>query len=391
MGGIAATAVTILGSTGSIGTQALDVIERTGDAFRVHALAARGDIERILDQVRRFRPQRVALVDADAAALVREQLQDVEVLDGAEALIELAKDPGADVVLNAVLGAAGLGATLASLDAGIRVALANKESCVAGGPLVRRRLDAGAELIPVDSEHASVHMCLRGEEMRAVDRIVLTASGGPFRGKTREELADVTAEHALRHPTWEMGAKITIDSATLMNKGLEVLEANVLFGVDLDRVDVVCHPQSIVHCVVGFTDGSWKSALGPPDMRVPIAYALGSPDHPDWRPNAVDWSTMQALTFEPVDTATFRCVSLAYDAGRTGGTAPAVLNAANEIAVDAFLAGALRFLGIAETVARVVESGAKADIGYGRSDLELTDVLDADAWARTRTRAEISG
>lgn len=392
MGGIATQrAVTILGSTGSIGTQALDVIERAEGAFDVHALAARGDVDRILDQVRRFQPRRVALVDVDAAAHLREQLPGVDVLHGPDALIELAKDPNADVVLNAMLGAAGLEATLASLDAGIRVALANKESCVAGGPLVRRRLDAGAVMVPVDSEHASVHMCLAGEDMRGVDRIVLTASGGPFRGRSREELASVTAEEALRHPTWAMGAKITIDSATLMNKGLEVLEANILFGVELDRVEVVCHPQSIVHCIVGFTDGSWKSALGPPDMRVPIAYAIGHPDRPDWGGESVDWSTMQALTFEPVDTATFRCVPLAYEAGRTGGTAPAVLNAANEVAVGAFLAGDLGFLGIADTVARVVEAGAAADIGFGGTDLELADVLGADAWARERAQAVISG
>jgi 1-deoxy-D-xylulose-5-phosphate reductoisomerase len=249
----------------------------------------------------------------------------------------------------------------------------------------------GAEIVPVDSEHASTHMCLTGEDMSAVGRLVLTASGGPFRGRSRSELGKVTPRDALRHPTWEMGPKVTIDSATLMNKGLEVLEANVLFGLDFDRIDVVCHPQSIVHCIVGFVDGSWKSALGPPDMRVPIAYALGHPDRPEWGAGNVDWSTMGSLTFEPVDTDTFRCLPLAYEAGRTGGTAPAVLNAANEIAVASFLAGDLGFLAIADVVARVLEEGAKADLGYGDDGIELADVLRADAWARQRAGAIVSG
>ena len=392
MGRIATpTAVTILGSTGSIGTQALDVLERSGDAFRVHALAAHTDVERLADQVRRFAPKRVALIDPRAAADLRERTPGIDVLDGNGALAELAKDPETDVVLNAVMGAVGLEATLASLDAGRRVALANKESCVAGGPLMARRLRAGAQLVPVDSEHASTHMCLRGESTGAVARLVLTASGGPFRGKSRSELASVTPEQALRHPTWSMGAKITIDSATLMNKGLEVLEANVLFDLDLDRIEVVCHPQSIVHCVVGFADGSWKSALGPPDMRVPIAYALGHPDRPAWGAERVDWAVMQTLTFEPVDTQTFRCLPLAYAAGRTGGTAPAVLNAANEVAVAAFLAGDLGFLAIADVVERVLDAGASAEVGYGDNGIELADVFHADAWARERTKSVVSG
>jgi 1-deoxy-D-xylulose-5-phosphate reductoisomerase len=383
--------ITILGSTGSIGTQALDVIERASGDFRVHALAAHTDVDAIAEQARRFSPKRVALVDAHAAADLRERLPYMEVLDGPDALLELAKDPEADVVLNAVVGAAGLEATLASLDAGRRVALANKESCVAGGPLVSRRLAAGAELVPVDSEHASTHMCLAGEKRSSVARLVLTASGGPFRGRPRAEVDKATPRDALRHPTWTMGAKITIDSATLMNKGLEVIEANVLFGLDFDAIDVVCHPQSVVHCIVGFRDGSWKSALGPPDMRVPIAYALGHPSRPGWGAEPVDWSSMRSLTFEPVDTATFRCLPLAYEAGRTGGTAPAVLNAANEIAVAAFLGGDLSFGGIADVVSRVLDEGAKADLGYGSGAIELPDVMRADTWARERTRAVVSG
>ncbi len=392
MGRITATSVSILGSTGSIGTQALDVIERAPQAFTVHALAAHTDVEALTAQIERFRPRRVALVDVRAASDLRQRLDDpgVEVLDGPAALIELAKDDGADIVLNAVVGAAGLEATLASLDAGRRVALANKESCVAGGPLVARRLHTGAELIPVDSEHASTHMCLRGESAESVSRFVLTASGGPFRGRSRGELAKVTPRDALRHPTWSMGAKITIDSATLMNKGLEVLEANVLFDLRFDDIEVVVHPQSVIHCLVGFRDGAWKAALGPPDMRVPIAYALGHPVRPGWGPETVDWSTMSGLSFETVDTETFRCLPLAFEAGRTGGTAPAVLNAANEIAVAAFLDGDLGFLAIADVVARVVGDGAQGDLGYGNANIELPDVLRADAWARERTRAIVS-
>jgi 1-deoxy-D-xylulose-5-phosphate reductoisomerase len=288
------------------------------------------------------------------------------------------------------MGAAGLKATLASLDAGSFVALANKESCVAGGPLVARRLAAGARLVPVDSEHAAVHMCLAGEPAAGVSKLVITASGGPFRGKTKSDLARVTVRDALRHPTWSMGPKITIDSATLMNKGLEVLEANVLFGFTFEDIDVVCHPQSIVHCLVGFRDGSWKASMSPPDMRVPIAYALGYPDRPEWGSEPFDWAQMSDLTFEEVDVSTFRSVELAYAAGRAGGTAPAVLNAANEVAVAAFLEGDLPFLGIADTVERAVEAGAYEDLSYGRSNIELDDVLSADAWARHRAKQLIS-
>jgi 1-deoxy-D-xylulose-5-phosphate reductoisomerase len=234
-------------------------------------------------------------------------------------------------------------------------------------------------------------MCLAGEDLSSVARLVLTASGGPFRGRPRAEVDKATPRDALRHPTWTMGAKITIDSATLMNKGLEVIEANVLFGLDFDGIDVVCHPQSVIHCLVGFRDGSWKSALGPPDMRVPISYALGHPVRAHWGAEPVDWSMMGGLTFEAVDTTTFRCLPLAYQAGRTGGTAPAVLNAANEIAVAAFLEGDLSFGGIADVVSRVLDEGAKADVGYGSGGIELADVLRADAWARERTRAVVSG
>jgi 1-deoxy-D-xylulose-5-phosphate reductoisomerase len=373
--------VTVLGSTGSIGTQALDVIYRSPGAFSVHALSAGSNAELMADQISRFGPSRVAMADVDVASDLRGRLTAVEVLEGADGIVELAGDENADVVLNAVVGAAGLRATLASLEAGRTVALANKESCVAGGELVAERLAGGANLVPVDSEHASIHMCLRGEDIESVERVILTASGGPFRGKTRAELEGVTASDALRHPTWDMGAKITVDSATLMNKGLEVLEAHVLFGLDFGRIEVVCHPQSIVHCLVEFTDGSWKAALGPPDMRVPIAYAMGYPDRPGWGAEGVDWSAMSDLTFEPVDTATFRCLDLAYRAGRAGGTAPATLNAANEVAVGAFLGGRIGFVRIAEVVEEVLQTSSVENAG------SLDGVLEADGRARRHAQA----
>ena len=382
--------VTVLGATGSVGTQTLDVIERAPERFAVHALAVNADVPRLVEQTQRFRPRRVCVVDQRAAAEARERLPGVDVLEGEAGLVELAGDTTADTVLNAVLGAAGLRATLVSLDAGLCVALANKESCVAGGPLVARRLAAGARLVPVDSEHASVHMCLNGELMSGVSKMILTASGGPFRGKRQADLRNVTVEEALRHPTWAMGPKITVDSATLMNKGLEVLEANVLFGLEFDAIDVVCHPQSVIHCLVGFADGSWKASLSPPDMRVPIAYALAYPGRVDWGSEPVDWSSMKDLTFDAIDRDTFRCLPLAYEAGRSGGTAPAVLNAANEIAVEAFLGAEVPFLGIGEAVERVLEDGMRAEIGYGADDLELDDVLRADAWARERTKTVLA-
>jgi 1-deoxy-D-xylulose-5-phosphate reductoisomerase len=371
--------VAVLGSTGSIGTQALDVVARTGDRFHVRSLAAGTNDELVAEQARAFGVERAAMADVDAAARLRRRMPSLEVLDGPDGVAALARDEGTDVVLNAVVGSAGLRATLAALDSGRRLALANKESCVAGGPLVRRRLEAGALCVPVDSEHAATHMCLAGEKAEGVRRLVITASGGPFRGMTMMQLRTVTPADALRHPTWNMGAKVTIDSSTLMNKGLEIIEAHVLFGLDYDAIEVVCHPQSIVHCLVEFADGSWKASLAKPDMRVPIAYALGYPDRPDWGPEPADWGRMPSLDFEPVDTTTFRCVELAYRAGREGGTAPAVLNAANEVAVAAFLESRLPFLGIARVVEQTLES-RPADT----TDAELEDVLRADGWARLR-------
>jgi 1-deoxy-D-xylulose-5-phosphate reductoisomerase len=357
--------VAILGSTGSIGTQALEVIRRHRDRFEVVALAAGSNVELLGAQAAELG------VPAERARAARD--------DGAT-LAELASLPEVDVVLNAVVGFAGLPATLAALSHGKRLALANKESLVAGGPVVAKaRLAGGGEIVPVDSEHSALWQCLRAGRTAEVRRLVLTASGGPFRGRTLAELAHVTPADALAHPTWSMGAKITIDSSTLVNKGLEVIEAHELFGVDYDRVEVVVHPQSIVHGLVEFTDGATVAQLSAPDMRLPIGLALGAPERLDEPFGALDWATLSALTFDPPDTATFGGLALAYEAGRAGGTAPAVFSAANEVAVEAFLAGALPWTGIAEVAAEVLQGGT------GKAE-ELEDVLHADADARRRAR-----
>ncbi len=360
--------VVILGSTGSIGTQALDVISRHPDDYRVVALAAGRNRELLAEQAHRF---------GVPAELARSGLDEPDVL------AELAAHPDADVVLNAVVGFAGLPATIAALEAGKRLALANKESLIAAGPVVAKaRAAGGGEIVPVDSEHSAVWQCLRSGRNTEVARIILTASGGPFRGRSSAELATVTRADALRHPTWTMGAKITIDSSTLMNKGLEVIEAHELFGVDYDRIDVVVHPQSIVHGMVEFVDGATVAQLSEPDMRLPIGLALGAPDRFPEPFGAIDWTTLGTLTFEPPDRSTFRCLELAYAAGRAGGTAPAILSAANEVAVEAFLAERIGWSSIAEIVDEVLSAGA------GSAD-EVSDVLAADAVARERATAVV--
>jgi 1-deoxy-D-xylulose-5-phosphate reductoisomerase len=360
--------VVILGSTGSIGTQALDVISRHPDEYRVVALAAGRNTELLAEQARTFGvPAELARSGLDEPGL----------------LAELAAHPAADVVLNAVVGFAGLPATIAALEAGKRLALANKESLIAAGPVVAKaRAAGGGEIVPVDSEHSAVWQCLRSGRHTEVARIILTASGGPFRGRTAAELATVTRADALRHPTWTMGAKITIDSSTLMNKGLEVIEAHELFGVDYDRIDVVVHPQSIVHGMVEFVDGATVAQLSEPDMRLPIGLALGAPDRFPEAFGAIDWTALGTLTFEPPDRSTFRCLELAYEAGRAGGTAPAILSAANEVAVAAFLGERIGWTGIAEVVEEVLSAGT------GSAD-EVSDVLAADAVARERAAAAV--
>lgn len=340
----------ILGSTGSIGTQALDIVQRSDDLELV-GLSAERSWEQLIGQAREFGVDRIALADADAGARAAEAWTDGEVLVGAEGLVRLVLESGADLVLNGLVGSAGLGPTVAALGEGIDLALANKESLVVGGELVTQLAEAtGAQLIPVDSEHSALHQLISGERPGAVDKLVLTASGGPFRGRTRAELEGVTVDEALKHPTWAMGGKITIDSATLMNKGLEIIEAHHLFGTPYDQIDVVVHPQSIVHSLVLLCDGAALAHLGYPDMRVPISYALHHPERVDVPIRPLDLAELGSLTFEPPDPDAFPCLRLAYAAGRAGGTAPCVLNAANEIAVHAFLEGRLSFLGIPAVV-----------------------------------------
>jgi 1-deoxy-D-xylulose-5-phosphate reductoisomerase len=345
----------ILGSTGSIGTQALDIVARSGDLELVGLSAERSWAE-LVGQAREHGVSRIALADADAGARASEAWTDGEVLVGAEGLVRLVLESGADLVLNALVGSAGLGPTVATLGEGIDLALANKESLVVGGELVTQLAEAtGARIIPVDSEHSALHQLLEGEPPGTVDKLVLTASGGPFRGRTRAELRDVTVEEALRHPTWAMGGKITIDSATLMNKGLELIEAHHLFGTPYERIDVVVHPQSIVHSYVLLCDGAALAHLGYPDMRVPISYALHHPERVDVPLRPLDLAEVGTLTFEPVDDDAFPSLGLARAAARAGGTAPCVLNAANEIAVHAFLNGRLDFLGIPAVIAETLE------------------------------------
>jgi 1-deoxy-D-xylulose-5-phosphate reductoisomerase len=345
----------ILGSTGSIGTQALEIVAHS-DELELVGLSAQGSWEQLVAQAREFAVDRIALTDADAAARAREDWSG-EVLDGAEGLVRLVLESRADLVLNALVGSAGLGPTVATLGEGIDLALANKESLVVGGELVMQLAEAtGAQVIPVDSEHSALHQLIEGEAPGTVDKLVLTASGGPFRGRSRADLEDVTVEEALKHPTWAMGGKITIDSATLMNKGLELIEAHHLFDVPYDRIDVVVHPQSIIHSLITLNDGAALAHLGHPDMRVPISYALHHPervDVPGMRP--LDLAEVGALTFEHVDTEAFPCLRLAREAAVEGGTAPCVLNAANEVAVHAFLNGRLSFLGIPAVIEETLE------------------------------------
>ena len=355
--------VVILGSTGSIGTQALELVRRNPDRFRVVGLTAGGGNRELFDQqVAEFAPAYSGL--------------------GEEASVEAAGRP-ADVVLNGITGAVGLRPTLAALDAGNTLALANKESLIIGGPIVLERAAPG-QIVPVDSEHSAIAQCLRGGAPDEVRKLVLTASGGPFRGRTRDELVDVTPEQALAHPTWTMGRVVTTNSATLVNKGLEVIEAHLLFGIPFDRIEVVVHPTSYVHSMVEFADGSTLVQAGPPTMLVPIALGLAWPDRvPDTAP-AVDWTRAIAWEFFPLDDDAFPAVRLARHVGERGGTFPAVYNAANEVCVDAFHEGRLRFTDIVDSVAEVVAGHAAAgpdDVGSKQS-LSVDDVLAADAWAR---------
>ncbi len=372
--------VVLLGSTGSVGTQALDVVRRNPDRFRVVGLAAGGGHPALLQrQADEFGVELVAVADPGQSG----RIQVPKVLSGPDAATELAQWP-CDVVLNAMTGSIGLAPTLAALDAGATLALANTESLIVGGPLVTARAKEG-QIVPVDSEHSALAQCLRGGRREEVRRLVLTASGGPFRGRPLEDLRHVTPDETLAHPTWSMGPVITVNSATLVNKGLELIEAHLLFGVPFENISVVVHPQSLVHSMVEFADGSTVAQLSPPDMRLPIALALGWPDRvPDAGP-PMDWTVEQQLSFEPLDEAQVPAVALARAAGSRGGTCPAVYNAANEEAVGAFLQGRIRFPEIMETVAAVVADHEPV-LGSG---LTLADVLNAERWARERARAGV--
>jgi 1-deoxy-D-xylulose-5-phosphate reductoisomerase len=377
--------VSLLGSTGSIGTQAVDVLLGQPERFRVVALAAQSSTEVLLAQAAQLRPDMVVIGEE---SLYRTVCQGVpagtDVLVGTPGLVAAAS--AADVVLNAVVGFAGLPVTMAALEAGKRLALANKESLIAGAPVVQKaRRTPGAEIVPVDSEHCAIHQCLATVDgPTTVARLLLTASGGPFRGWTAAQLASVTVDDALAHPTWRMGPKITIDSSTLMNKGLEVIEAHELFGISYDRIAIVVHPQSIVHSMVELRDGSTMAQLSAPDMRLPIGYALGWPDRSPVPFGALDWTTPATLTFEPPDREVFRCVDLAYRAGINGGSAPAWLSAANEVAVDAFLSGALPWSGIADVVAETLDGWRDEPVD------QVESILAADEEARARARAVVA-
>jgi 1-deoxy-D-xylulose-5-phosphate reductoisomerase len=374
----------ILGSTGSIGVQALDVVSRSpGDELRVVALSASDAWEPLIAQAQQYGVRRIALADPDAAARASEAWTDGEVLSGPDGLVQLITETACDLVLNAIVGSAGLVPTVATLGEGIDLALANKESLVVGGELVIQLAEAtGAAIIPVDSEHSALHQLLAAERPGTVDRLILTASGGPFRGRDASELEEVTVEQALAHPTWEMGGKITIDSATLMNKGLELIEAHHLFGTPYDQIDIVVHPQSIVHSLIQLCDGATLAHLGYPDMRVPISYALNYPERVDVPVRPLDLVELGALTFEPVDEGTFACVRLGREAALAGGTAPCTLNAANEVAVHAFLRGRLRFLDIAAVIEETLTSLPASQVH------SFDSLAAADAQAR-RIAAEL--
>jgi len=353
--------LSILGSTGSIGTQTLDVVRLFRGRFRVHALTAGSNVDLLAAQAEEFQPQCVVIADAEAALTLQRRLEglNIEVLTGQAGLCTAATLPDVHTVVAAMVGFAGLESVLAALRAKKKVALANKETLVVAGALVGRVLDEhGGVVIPVDSEHSAIFQCLVGESRTEIERLVLTASGGPFRSRDASTFGSITRGEALEHPNWSMGAKITIDSATMMNKGLEVVEAHWLFGIDVDRISVLVHPQSIVHSMVSFTDGSTKAQLGIPDMKVPIQYALSYPDR--WpAPNPrLDWTEIRRLDFEQPDIEKFPCLSLAYDALHAGGSAPAVLNAANEAAVSLFLNGRIRFTDIPFLIGAALESKA---------------------------------
>lgn len=378
--------LSILGSAGSIGTQTLDVVARNPKKFRVAALASYNEIETMHRQIKKFKPKAVSLFVEEAAEKLRRLTKktnpDLEVLCGEKGLERIATFESADTVVVAVVGSVGLIPTLEAIKAGKNIAVANKETLVCAGGIVMREVEKhGITLMPIDSEHSAIFQCLQGQRRQDLKRIILTCSGGPFRNASQKEIAQATVKQALGHPTWKMGAKITIDSATLMNKGLEVIEAHWLYDVPYNRIDVVIHPQSIVHSMVEFCDGSVIAQLGVHDMRVPIQYALSYPERLDSRSYAfLDLLKVKQLNFTPPDFKKFSCLAYAYEAGRKGGTLPAVMNAANEVAVNAFLTGRVKLFSIPRVVRRVMEAHAN------KKNPALQDILKADAWAREKTK-----
>ncbi len=382
--------IVILGSTGSIGTSALSVIAKFPDLFRVVGLAAGKNTELLRKQIIQFKPKLVAMSDSNACRDLKESFAghggSPEFLSGIEGTSAIAGMKEADTVISAIVGAAGLLPTLAAIKAGKTVALANKETLVMAGAIVTSEVrNSGAQLFPVDSEHSALFQCMNGSKKHSIKRLILTASGGPFLGKKTWELMKMSASDALRHPNWQMGRKISIDSATLMNKGLEVIEASYLFDIPIDRIDVLIHPQSIVHSIVEFADGSCLAQLSKPDMKGPIAYALSFPERLDEVMEPLDWVKISGLTFQQPDTETFPCLSLAYAAGNRGGTMPAVLNAANEVVVHAFLDGLTGFNDIPVIIKKTMDAHEVKEVR------QLDVVLEADRWARGKALEVLKG
>lgn len=376
----------VLGSTGSIGTQTLDVVRANPELFHVSVLVANRSDELLEKQIEEFQPDLAVLSDEAAALRLKARYKgSVPIEGGRQAVIDAAVFPSADVVVTSLMGFAGLEPTMAALDAGKDIALANKETLVVAGELVMAKArEKGCSILPVDSEHCALFQCLQGQDRGAVEKLILTASGGPFRGKKAHELTEVTISDVLKHPTWNMGQKITVDSASLVNKGLEVIEAKWLYGVSYDQIQVVVHPQSIVHSMVEFHDGTVMAQLGCTDMRLPIQYALTYPERVKSAFPRVDFYKLGQLTFLEPDMETFRGLKLAFEAGRTGGTMPCIMNAANEVAVEAFLKGESGFLRIYELIERAMDAG---NVVY-QPDLE--QLLEADRWAREFTRKELN-
>jgi 1-deoxy-D-xylulose-5-phosphate reductoisomerase len=378
----------ILGSTGSIGAQALDVVRANSDRFIVEVLAAGNNVQLLAEQAREFQPNFVVINDTAKLPELKALLSDldVKVYGGQDALCDVVQMEAVDMVLAAIVGYAGLRSTIAAIKAGKQIALANKETLVVGGELVTKLAqENGVNLYPVDSEHSAIFQCLAGEFHNPIEKIYLTASGGPFRGKTRDDLAHVTREQALKHPNWSMGAKITIDSATLMNKGLEVIEAKWLFHLKPEQIDVIVHPQSIIHSIVQFADGSMKAQMGLPDMKLPIQYAMGYPQRLKSDFPRFDFLKYPELTFQPPDKKTFGCLQLAYDAMNLGGTAPCIINAANEVAVQQFLEGKIGFLQIADIIGETLASIATM------KTFTYEDLVASDEAARAKAQVIIGG